>query len=59
MVDKYYAFRKMMDFVSEHCEVTDAEMRNYSGEIEINGTDADGSTIRIRVRIEEVETDGN
>lgn len=59
MVDKYYAFRKMMDFVAEHCEVTDAEMRNYAGEIEINGTDVDGSTIRIRVHIEEAENDGN
>ena len=59
MVDKYYAFRKLMDFVSEQGEVTDAEMNNYAGEIEIHGIDADGSTIRIRVHIEEAEKDGN
>ena len=59
MFDKYYSFRKLMDFVAEQGEVTDADMNNYSGEMEIVGTDDDGSSIRIRVRIEEAEKDGN
>ena len=63
MVTKYYAFRKLLDFVNDYCEVTDADMDNYAGEIDITGIDEDGSTIRIRVDItqakKEEETDGN
>lgn len=60
MMDKYFVFRKLMDFVADYCEVTDADMNNYADEIEIVGIDAeDGSTIRIRVEIKEGEKDGN
>ena len=52
MFDKYYTFRKLMDFVTDCGEVTDADMNNYAGDIEIHGTDDDGSTIKITVRIE-------
>lgn len=59
MIDKYFVFRKLMDFVADFCDVTDADMNNYAGDIEISGAGEDGSTIRINVRIEEAEKDGN
>lgn len=63
MVTKYYAFRRLMEFVNGYCEVTEADMNNYAGDIDITGTDEDGSTINIKVRITEAkkeeETDGN
>jgi hypothetical protein len=59
MLNKYFVFRKLIDFVADHCDVTDADMNNYAGDIEIIGTEEDGSTINIRVKIEEAEKDGN
>ncbi len=60
MMNKYFVFRKLMDFVADYCEVTDADMNNYAGEIEITGTDEeDGSTITIKVALKEDEKDGN
>ena len=58
MMNKYFVFRKLMDLVADYCEVTDADMNNYASEIEIIGTDEeDGSTIKIRVTIEEGKKD--
>lgn len=59
MMNKYFVFRKLIDFVADYCEVTDADMNNYAGDIEVTGTDDDGSTISISVRIKEGEKDGN
>ena len=59
MMNKYFVFRKLIDFVADYCEVTDADMNNYAGDIDITGTDEDGSTINIRVKIKEGEQDGN
>lgn len=59
MMNKYFVFRKLIDFVADYCDVTDADMNNYSGEIEISGTDEDGSTITIRVKIKEAEENGD
>lgn len=59
MMNKYFVFRKLLDFVADYCEVTDADMNNYAGNIEITGTDEDGSTITIKVELKEGETDGN
>ena len=62
-MNKFFVFSKMLDFVATHYDVTDAEMNNYAGDIEVFGTDGDGSTIKITVRITEAkkeeETDGN
>ena len=58
-MNKYFVFRKLIDFVADYCEVTDADMNNYSGDIEITGTEDDGSTIKIKVTLKEGETDGN
>lgn len=59
MLNKYFVFRNLIDFVADYCEVTDADMNNYSGDIEITGTEDDGSTIKIRVTLMEGEKDGN
>jgi hypothetical protein len=59
MMNKYFVFRKLIDFVADYTEVTDADMNNYAGNIEITGTDDDGSTITIKVEIREGEKDGN
>lgn len=56
-MNKYFVFRKLIDFVADYCEVTDADMNNYAGEIEITGTEEDGSIITIKVDLKEVETD--
>ena len=55
MMNKYFVFRKLIDFVADYCEVTDADMNNYAGDIEITGTDDDGSKITIKVKIQESE----
>ena len=57
MMDKYYAFRKLMDLVAEEYDVTDADMNNYCGEIDITGVCADGSKINIRVSMKEGNED--
>ena len=59
MMNKYFVFRKLIDFVADYCEVTDADMNNYAGNIEITGADEDGSTITIKVELKEGEKDGN
>lgn len=59
MMNKYFVFRKLIDFVADYCEVTDADMNNYAGNIEITGTDDDGSTITIKVELKEGEKDGD
>ena len=55
MINKYFIFRELLNFVADHADVTDADMNNYSGEIEITGTDDDGSTITIKVALKEAE----
>ena len=59
---KYYVFRKLLDFIAEEYEISDADMNNYCGGIEIYGEAEDGSTIQIKVCMtepKEEETDGN
>lgn len=58
-MDKYYAFCKLMAFVNDEYEVTDADMNNYCGDIEIHGMNEAGATITIRVTMKEVENNGN
>ena len=60
MMNKYFVFRKLIDFVADYCDVTDADMNNYAGNIEITGTEEeDGSTITIKVELKEGNKDGN
>ena len=56
MMNKFYVFRKLIDFVNDHLDVTDADMNNYSEDIEITGIDyEDGSTMTIKVTLKEGE----
>lgn len=59
MINKYFVFRNLIDFVADYCDVTDADMNNYAGDIEITGTNEDGSTITITVELKEGKEDGN
>jgi hypothetical protein len=53
-MNKYFVFRKLLDFVADHAEVTDADMDNYCGDIVIIGED-DESVIRIEVSLKSKE----
>lgn len=55
--DRYYIFRKLLDLVADDWEVTDADMNNFSDDIEITGKANDGSTITIRVKLKEANAD--
>ena len=55
---KYCIFRELLDFMSDHAMVVDADMNNYSGDIEIIG-ETEGQTITIKVSITEEENNGD
>ena len=57
-MDRYFIFRKLMDLIADDFEVVDADMKNYSGDIEITGK-ADGATVKITVYFKEEIKDGN
>ena len=58
MINKFYVFRSLFDFAAQCCDdVTDADMNNYAGDIEITGTNKDGSTITITVELKEGNKD--
>ena len=45
MMDRYMLFRTLMDLVADDYEVTDADMYNYAGNIEIFGASPDGDIV--------------
>lgn len=51
-MDKYEVFQYLLDFVAAQYKVTDADMNNYCGAIEIAG-EKDGHKIKINVSMEE------
>ena len=53
-MNKYEVFQLLLDFVAARYEVTDADMNNYAGEIEIYGK-KDGKEIKITVELNEEE----
>ena len=55
MINKFFVFRKLLDFVADHGDVIDAAMNNYADRIEIRGEDENGNTIKIEVSIENKE----
>ena len=57
-MDKYFVFRKLMDFLFDEYEIVDATMNNYAGDIEITGK-SKGQTITVKVEMKEEETNGN
>ena len=53
-MEKFWTFRKLLDFVADHAEVVDADMNNYRGDMTITGED-DEHTITIEVSIKNKE----
>ena len=48
MENRYYMFRKILDFVNEDFEITDADIKTYDKRIMVEGVCPEG-TIRIEV----------
>ena len=62
-MDKYYIFRKLLDFVASFSKVVDADMNCYRGCMEIV-SEADGKQLAIEITItdkkdKEDKTDGS
>lgn len=57
-MDKYFVFRKMMDFVADHAEVVDADMNWCGDAINIVGQN-DEQVIEITVAIRKKEDQNN
>lgn len=55
-MNKYYAFKKMLEFMAEHAQVVDADMNYYNGSMRIEGEN-DGQTIMIEVTIKNKQED--
>lgn len=55
-MDRYYMFRKILDFVNEDFEITDADIKTYDGRIVVEGVSPLG-TIRVEVKPREVKQD--
>ena len=53
-MSKYEVFQYLLDFVASQFTVTDADMNNYCGEIEITG-EKNGQKIKITVELKEEE----
>lgn len=53
-MDKYFAFRSMMDFIADHAEVVDADMNWLGDRLKIVGEN-EKQTITIEVTIAEKE----
>lgn len=59
MNDRYNIFRKILDFVNEDFIITDARMKDYMGDMVVEGECPEG-TITITVTPKkEVQKDGN
>lgn len=54
MMDKYFAFRSMMDFLADHAEVVDADMNWLGNTIKVIGEN-EKQIIEIEVIIKEKE----
>ena len=53
-MNKYFVFRKMLDFVADHAEVTDADMNFIGHYMKVTGED-DDTVIEIEVKISNKE----
>lgn len=57
-MNRYFAFKRLLDFMAGHSEVTNAHIKNYAGDIEITGED-DGQEIKIVVSFRDKEVADN
>lgn len=48
-MDKYDLFRKLLDFMAEESDITNALLSNWADSIEIQGKTIDGGTLRLEV----------
>jgi len=55
-MDKYIIFRKLMDLVSDHADVVDANLKTWNGGMLVQG-ETDGEAITIEVTINKKEED--
>ena len=55
-MDKYFVFRKMLEFMADYAEVVDADMNNYNGCVMVKGETED-QTIMIEVTIQKKEVE--
>lgn len=53
-MDKYFAFRRLLEFMADHADVVDANMNYYNGGMQIVGEN-DGQTITIEISIMDKE----
>lgn len=57
-MDKYYVFRKMLDFVSDETDVVDADLNYFADSMRIVGeTDSETITIEVTIKKKGVEED--
>lgn len=57
-MDRYFAFRRLLDFMADYSVVTNAHIKNYAGDIEITGED-DVQEIKISVSFLDKEVADN
>lgn len=57
-MDRYFVFKRLLEFMADHSEVTNAKMKNYSDDIDITG-EVDGQEITILVRFKDKEASEN
>lgn len=59
MENRYYIFRKILDFVNEDFIITDARMKDYMGDMVVEGECPEGTIIITVNPKKEVQKDGN
>lgn len=58
-MDKYFAFRSLLEFMADYAKVVDANMNYYNGGMQIVGEN-DGQVITIEISIKDKgENNGN
>jgi hypothetical protein len=57
MIDRYYIFRKILDFVNEDFIITDARMKDYMGDMVVEGECPEGTIIITVTSKKEVQKD--
>ena len=57
-MDKYYVFRKMLDFVSDETDVVDADLNYFADSMRIVGeTETETITVEVTIKKKEVALD--
>lgn len=51
-MNKFWAFRQLLDFMADHADVVDADLNYYNGAFQIKG-ERDGQVITIELTIED------